>query len=185
MSGGRGAPPVTIARPIGAPRPPARLLAAADVCHALREPQAHRPPHDAKQATDRLVAETAAGRLDRAAVAAILDVVGAESQRARTAWPRGLTSREVEVLRLLARGHSNKEIAAALGISPRTAQHPVIHICQKIGRNSRALPCSRPSMGYSTQPDDRLAGASHSTTVGSPTEEGLGCVVICSSRLRA
>jgi DNA-binding NarL/FixJ family response regulator len=41
-------------------------------------------------------------------------------------------------LRLLARGRSNREIASALQISPRTAQHHVIHIYRKIGLNSRA-----------------------------------------------
>jgi DNA-binding NarL/FixJ family response regulator len=64
--------------------------------------------------------------------------VGAENRPARAVWPRGLTNREVEVLRLLARGRTNKEIASALGISPRTAQHHVIHIYEKIERNSRA-----------------------------------------------
>jgi HD-GYP domain-containing protein (c-di-GMP phosphodiesterase class II)/DNA-binding CsgD family transcriptional regulator len=117
---------------------PARILAAADAYHAMREPRAHRPPLDAKQAAEILVGEVAAGRLDREAVAAVLDVVGVESRPARTAWPRGLTEREVEVLRLLARGRSNKEIASKLGISPRTAQHHVIHIYRKIDLNSRA-----------------------------------------------
>ena len=42
------------------------------------------------------------------------------------------------MLRLLARGQSNKEIAASLHISPRTAQHHVIHIYQKIDVASRA-----------------------------------------------
>ena len=107
---------------------PARILAAADAYHAMREPRAHRPALDANEAAEILVAEVAACRLDREAVTAVLDVVGAENRPARAAWPRGLTDREVEVLRLLARGRSNKEIASALGISPRTAQHHVIHI---------------------------------------------------------
>jgi HD-GYP domain-containing protein (c-di-GMP phosphodiesterase class II) len=106
--------------------------------HAMREPRAYRPPLDANQAVEALVAEVAAGRLDREAVTAVLDVAGAEGRPARAARPRGITDRELEVLRLLARGRSNKEIASALGISPRTAQHHVIHIYQKIERNSRA-----------------------------------------------
>ena len=117
---------------------PARILAAADAYHAMREPRPHRPPLDANEAAKILVGDVAAGRLDRDAVTAVLDVVGAENRPARTAWPRGLTDREVEVLRLLARGRSNKEIASALDISPRTAQHHVIHIYRKIDRNSRA-----------------------------------------------
>jgi HD-GYP domain-containing protein (c-di-GMP phosphodiesterase class II)/DNA-binding CsgD family transcriptional regulator len=117
---------------------PARILAAADAYHAMREPRAHRPALDANQVAEILVGEVAAGRLDREAVTALLDVVGARSRPAPAAWPRGLTDREVEVLRLLARGGSTKEIASALRISPRTAQHHVIHIYQKIERNSRA-----------------------------------------------
>jgi HD-GYP domain-containing protein (c-di-GMP phosphodiesterase class II)/DNA-binding CsgD family transcriptional regulator len=117
---------------------PARLLAAADTYHAMREPRAHRPPLDAAEAARIMVEEVAAGRLDRDAVNAVLGVVGAASGLPRAGWPRGLTDREVQVLRLLARGRTNKEIAAALEISPRTAQHHVIHIYQKIELNSRA-----------------------------------------------
>jgi DNA-binding CsgD family transcriptional regulator len=117
---------------------PARILAAADAYHAMREPRAHRPPLDADKAAEILVGEVAACRLDRDVVTAVLEAVGATSRAARAVWPRGLTDREVEVLRLLARGRTNKEIASALGISPRTAQHHVIHIYQKIDRNSRA-----------------------------------------------
>jgi putative nucleotidyltransferase with HDIG domain len=117
---------------------PARILAAADAYHAMREPRAYRPPLDENAAAETLIAEVAAGRLDREAVGALLEVAGAKSRPARAAWPRGLTEREVEVLRLLARGKSNKEIAATLSISPRTAQHHVIHIYEKIERHSRA-----------------------------------------------
>ena len=56
----------------------------------------------------------------------------------RSAWPAGLSDREVEVLRLLARGLSNRQIAAALVISPRTAEHHVQHIYTKIGVSTRA-----------------------------------------------
>jgi DNA-binding NarL/FixJ family response regulator len=52
--------------------------------------------------------------------------------------PAGLTSREVEVLRLLARGLSTQEIAAELTISPATARHHVEHIYAKIGVSNRA-----------------------------------------------
>jgi HD-GYP domain-containing protein (c-di-GMP phosphodiesterase class II) len=117
---------------------PARILAVADAYHAMREERPHRPAFDANQAADILVSEMAACRLDREAVTAVLDIAGARNRPTRSAWPRGLTDREVEVLRLLARGRSNKEIASALGISPRTAQHHVIHIYQKIEINSRA-----------------------------------------------
>jgi DNA-binding CsgD family transcriptional regulator len=49
----------------------------------------------------------------------------------------GLTSREREVLRLLVAGRSNKEIAAALFISPKTASVHVSNILGKLGASSR------------------------------------------------
>lgn len=45
----------------------------------------------------------------------------------------GLTEREVEVLRLVGRGASNREIAAALFISEKTAKNHLTHIFSKIG----------------------------------------------------
>ena len=50
----------------------------------------------------------------------------------------GLTAREVEVLVLLARGLSNKQIAERLVITPKTAGNHVEHIYAKIGASSRA-----------------------------------------------
>lgn len=49
----------------------------------------------------------------------------------------GLTPREIEVLRLLAEGLSDREIAAALSISQRTAGNHVLHILQKLNADSR------------------------------------------------
>ncbi|HXF37268.1 MAG TPA: LuxR C-terminal-related transcriptional regulator, partial [Actinomycetota bacterium] len=52
--------------------------------------------------------------------------------------PAGLSDREVEVLVLVANGHSNREIAERLFISRRTAEHHVQHIYAKIGVSTRA-----------------------------------------------
>ncbi|RKI22395.1 DNA-binding response regulator, partial [Corallococcus sp. AB004] len=49
-----------------------------------------------------------------------------------------LTPREVDVLRLLAGGATNKEIAEKLGVSDRTVQHHTIHIYEKLGVSTRA-----------------------------------------------
>jgi DNA-binding CsgD family transcriptional regulator len=49
----------------------------------------------------------------------------------------GLTGRELEVLRLVAAGQSNKEIAATLVISPKTASVHVSHILAKLGAGTR------------------------------------------------
>jgi len=51
--------------------------------------------------------------------------------------PLGLTQRESEVLRLLAQGLSDRDIAAALSISERTAGNHVLHILQKLDVDSR------------------------------------------------
>jgi PAS domain S-box-containing protein len=51
--------------------------------------------------------------------------------------PYGLSFRELTVLNLVAAGHSDKEIGAALGISPLTAQKHVSNILAKMGAPSR------------------------------------------------
>jgi DNA-binding CsgD family transcriptional regulator len=50
----------------------------------------------------------------------------------------GLTARELEVLRLLAAGHSNRELGELLFISPTTAARHVANIYAKLGVDSRA-----------------------------------------------
>lgn len=52
--------------------------------------------------------------------------------------PDDLSEREVEVLRMIALGHTNAEIAEQLYLSIRTVESHRAHIQQKIGRNSRA-----------------------------------------------
>ena len=77
------------------------------------------------------------GRLDGDAVAAVLTASGRRATRKR-GWPDGLTSREVEVLALLARGHTNRQIADRLVITPKTAANHIAHVYTKIGVSSRA-----------------------------------------------
>jgi two-component system response regulator NreC len=52
--------------------------------------------------------------------------------------PDDLTEREVEVLRLIALGHTNPEIASQLYLSVRTVESHRAHIQQKLGRSTRA-----------------------------------------------
>ena len=126
-------------RAIGATQltPADRLLAAADVYHAMTEPRAHRPAKPERDAADELRTEARAGRLDGDAVSAVLQAAG-HRVSARREWPAGLTSREVEVLGLLARGYSNKQIAKRLVITPKTVSNHLEHIYLKIDVSSRA-----------------------------------------------
>lgn len=114
----------------------ARVIAAADVYHALREPRAHRAamPRDAAQQV--LATEVAAGRLDGAAVRAVLDAAGHRVRR-QVGHAGGLTAREVEVLVLLARGRTKQQIASALSISAKTVNAHAEHVYAKIGVSSR------------------------------------------------
>jgi DNA-binding NarL/FixJ family response regulator len=72
-------------------------------------------------------AEVVLGRLRERAVDHGSDLAGAEQ----------LSARELEVLRLIARGMENADIADTLGISPRTAKNHVSSILAKLGLSSR------------------------------------------------
>jgi non-specific serine/threonine protein kinase len=67
--------------------------------------------------------------------AAFLPIRPSSGRRAEA--PFGLTAREREVLRLVAAGQTNREIAAALFVTPRTAATHVTHILAKLGVASR------------------------------------------------
>ena len=114
----------------------ARVLSAADAYQSMCEPRPHRPALSAEQAAAQLRAEVRDGRFDGDAAEAVLVAAGHRSVRRREG-PAGLTAREVDVLRLLARGLSSKEIAARLVIAPKTARNHIEHIYSKIGATSR------------------------------------------------
>jgi HD-GYP domain-containing protein (c-di-GMP phosphodiesterase class II) len=116
---------------------PARVLAAADAYQAMLEPRPHRGPRPRDEAAAALRDDVRSGRLDGEAVEAVLGVAGHRATR-RIAGPAGLTRREIEVLRLIARGASNKDVAARLVISPKTAGTHIEHIYAKLGVSSRA-----------------------------------------------
>ena len=116
----------------------ARVLGAADAYQSMREPRPYRPARSAQDAMAEMRAEARSGRLDGTVVDAVLDAAGHRVPRRRVAVA-GLTAREVEVLVLLARGMSNKQIATRLVITPKTAGNHVEHIYAKIGASSRAV----------------------------------------------
>jgi HD-GYP domain-containing protein (c-di-GMP phosphodiesterase class II) len=120
------------------PTPAAKLLAAADAYHAMTESRPHRPALAPEAAAEALRSEVRAGRLDGEAANAVLAAAGHRIRTTRRAMVAGLSEREVEVLRLLARGHSKKDIAGLLFISEKTVSHHTQHIYSKIGVSTRA-----------------------------------------------
>lgn len=117
--------------------PEARILAAADAYQAMSEPRPHRPARPPDDAARQLRDDVRRGRLDADAVDAVLGAAGHRVPRRREG-PAGLTRREVEVLVLLARGLSNKAMAAQLVVSPKTVGHHIAHIYRKIDCSTRA-----------------------------------------------
>jgi HD-GYP domain-containing protein (c-di-GMP phosphodiesterase class II) len=115
---------------------PARILAAADVYHALRQPRPHRAALEAGDAERVLRGEVHARRLDGDAVQAVLKAAGHRVRR-RAGLPAGLTAREAEVLVRLGQGRSNPEIAAELHVSRKTVSSHVEHIYAKLGVRTR------------------------------------------------
>ena len=114
----------------------ARILGAADAYQAMREPRPHRPARSADDAATELRNDVRASRLDSEAAQGVLAARGHPFRR-RTG-PADLTAREVEILRLLARGLSNKDIGRQLVISPKTVGKHVEHIYAKTGASTRA-----------------------------------------------
>jgi HD-GYP domain-containing protein (c-di-GMP phosphodiesterase class II) len=118
--------------------PGARILAAADAYQAMTEPRPHRPVQRPEQAAEELRREVRAGRLDDATVNAVLSAAGHRVRRTLRAAVAGLSEREIEVLRLLARGHSMRAIAARLVVSEKTVDNHIQHIYSKAGVSTRA-----------------------------------------------
>jgi HD-GYP domain-containing protein (c-di-GMP phosphodiesterase class II) len=128
--------------------PGARLLAAADTYQALTQPRAWRPARTPTEAATVVRERMALRRIDPDAGEAVLAAAGHDPAppRRRPTNPAGLTDREVEVLRLLARGLTNKQIAGALVISAKTVGHHIERAYTKTGistRGAAALWCTQ------------------------------------------
>ena len=87
-------------------------------------------------------------------------MLGAAGHRVtrRREGPAGLTVREVEVLRLVACGLSNKEIAQRLVITPKTVGNHVEHIYSKIDASTRTA-ASLFAMQHGLLPEEQFAAA--------------------------
>ena len=114
----------------------ARILACADAYVAMIADRPYRPAFPAEKAVDALKRDVTSGRYcPRAADAVIAAASGARATRDPSV---DLTAREIDVLIEVARGSTNKEIAAALGIAARTAKHHLENIYAKVGVSTRS-----------------------------------------------
>ena len=114
----------------------ARLLAAADAYHAMREPRPHRDQLAPEEAAAQLGREASEGKLDPDAVTAVIEAAGQPAPKLER--PAGLTEREAEVVAMLARGLQTKQVARELGIATKTADSHVQNAYRKLGVSTRA-----------------------------------------------
>ena len=125
-----------------AENPGACVLAATEVYVGMTTDRADRPAFGAEDAAAELRRLVSQAVLEPRATNAVLAAAGhgepATPAPSRPQNPGGLSRREVDVLDLAARGLTTKEIADRLYISPKTADHHIQHIYNKIGVSTRA-----------------------------------------------
>jgi HD-GYP domain-containing protein (c-di-GMP phosphodiesterase class II) len=122
--------------------PAACVLAATEIYLGLTADRADRPAFSDEEAAAELRRLDSEGILEPRATRAVLVAAGhgepSTRSRKRLQNPGGLSSREVEVLRLAARGLTTRQIADHLVISAKTADHHIQHIYNKIDVSTRA-----------------------------------------------
>ncbi|HEY2643846.1 MAG TPA: HD domain-containing phosphohydrolase [Galbitalea sp.] len=129
---GSGYPFGVVGAALGAPE---RILAAAVAYRSAFEPRPYREALLPSDAIDRLNLRVQRGHLDASAVAAVVSAAG--HQQSKVSLPAGLTAREAEILTLVARGQSNRQIAKALTLSEKTVRNHIEHTYTKVGVNNR------------------------------------------------
>jgi HD-GYP domain-containing protein (c-di-GMP phosphodiesterase class II) len=112
-----------------------RILAVADSFTILSQTEGPSDPERALKAMKPLVASEFDPDCYEALVAAKGGKTAARPLRARVAG--NLTDREIEVLRLVCSGRTNREIASALVLSGKTVEHHLEHVYNKLGVSSR------------------------------------------------
>lgn len=120
----------------------ASVLAATEIYVGMTTERADRAPFAAGDAAAELRRLAAQGVLEPRATHAVLVAAGhgvpEAAPASRPQNPGGLSRREVDVLRLAARGLTTQQIADRLYISPKTTDHHIQHIYNKINVSTRA-----------------------------------------------
>jgi DNA-binding CsgD family transcriptional regulator len=124
----------------------AHIIASADNYDELTHDAAERPPAAPAAALAQLQREAGSG-LSAVVLDALARELGVDRPASpggvgaggapRRQWPAGLSDREVEILRLLARGLSRRELAGQLILSEHTVRHHLEHIYNKLGVSTR------------------------------------------------
>ena len=118
--------------------PPMRLLATAEAYQAMVEERPYRPALSPEQAIQELKRDVRLGRLDGEVVNAVLAAAGQPTPKIRRQHVSDLTERELEILRLVAHGCTNPQIATQLVISRKTVSRHLESIYNKIDVTTRA-----------------------------------------------
>ncbi|OAJ55005.1 LuxR family transcriptional regulator [Paraburkholderia ginsengiterrae] len=116
----------------------ARVLSTAAACVALRSKRPWREALPAAEVAQQLRSEASQGRFDSDIVEALIDTQDAPPRSARPRQPTVLSAREVDVLRSISRGASNKEAARELELSPSTVRTHVESVFRKLDCSTRA-----------------------------------------------
>ncbi len=126
-----GLPQVAVARGLASRIPDARLVAVEgeSLCMFMDETEA------VTRAIDEFLGE---GKKAKPSAEPEAALVVATEPRLAEAYPDGLTAREVEVLRLIASGQTNNEVAEELVLSVRTVERHIGNIYGKISARGRA-----------------------------------------------
>ncbi|MBI3953136.1 MAG: HD domain-containing protein [Chloroflexi bacterium] len=122
--------------------PEARIIAAADRFDELSRDMPDHPALEPDEAV-RVMRQEAVSGFAPDVLQALVEDLGGVSQPSRPRarrqeWPAGLTDREVEVLRLVAKGQSRRQAAKALFVSEGTIRSHLEHIYSKTGISNRS-----------------------------------------------
>jgi len=118
-----------------------QFVAAAEQWVSLRTRRPWRPEFTEAQSLDRMKEDVEAGRFDAEVVTALFASVMSRATSKPVAPTRGdqsLSERELEVLRRISQGDNTKQVARALGISPRTVRTHVERLFHKLDCSTRA-----------------------------------------------